>query len=85
MSIFRIIGIVLLVIGIAMIVTGSFHFKEKKKIIDTNAVDISTKEDKVVTWPRIAGVVVAMRGIVLIVIGERVRQALVQKRLYKTK
>ena len=71
MSIFRIIGIVLLVIGIAMIATGSFHFKEKKKIIDTNAVDISTKEDKVVTWPRIAGVVVAVGGIVLIVIGEK--------------
>ena len=73
MSIFRIIGIVLLVLGIAMIATGSFQFREKKKILDTNTVDISTTENKIVTWPRIAGVAVAVGGIVLIVIGRNSR------------
>lgn len=68
MGIFRIIGIVLLVIGIAMMATGSLHFREKKKILDTNTVDISTKEDKIVTWPRMADAVIATGGIVCLLL-----------------
>jgi len=71
MSIFKIIGIILIIAGIAMLATGSFHFKEKKKVVDTNVVDISTKETKIVTWPRIAGVVVALGGVVLLLLGEK--------------
>jgi len=44
MRVFKIIGIILIVAGIAMLVTGSFHFKEKKKVLDTDVVDISTKD-----------------------------------------
>jgi uncharacterized membrane protein len=71
MSIFRIIGIVLLILGIAMIATGSFHYHENKKILDTNTVDISAKEEKTVSWPRITGVIIVAGSIVLIVIGEK--------------
>ncbi len=71
MSIFKIIGIILIIAGIAMLATGSFHFKEKKKVVDTNVVDISTKETKIVTWPRIAGVVVALGGVVHLLLGEK--------------
>lgn len=68
---FKIIGIVLIVAGIAMLATGSFHFKEKEKVLDTDVVDISTKETKIVTWPRIAGVVVALGGIILLLLAEK--------------
>lgn len=71
MKLFRIIGIFLILIGIAMLVTGAFHFKEKKKILDTDVIDISRTETKVVTWPRIAGVVVIAGGIVLLILGEK--------------
>ena len=71
MSIFKIIGIILIIAGIAMLATGSFHFKEKKKVLDTNVVDITTNETKIVTWPRIAGVVVAVGGVVLLLLGEK--------------
>ena len=71
MRVFKIIGIILIVAGIAMLVTGSFHFKEKKKVLDTDVVDISTKETKIVTWPRIIGVVAALGGIVVLLLGEK--------------
>ena len=71
MNVFKIMGIILILAGIAMLATGSFHFKEKKKILDTNVVDISTKETKIVTWPRIAGVVVAVGGVVLLLLEEK--------------
>jgi uncharacterized membrane protein YidH (DUF202 family) len=67
----RIIGIILIVAGIAMLATGEFHFKDKKKVLDTDIVDINRTETKVVTWPRIAGVVVMAGGILLLIIGER--------------
>lgn len=71
MKLFRIIGIILIVIGIAMLATGAFHFKEKKKVLDTDVIDINRTETKVVTWPRIAGVVVISGGIVLLILGEK--------------
>ena len=71
MRVFKIIGIILIVAGIAMLVTGSFHFKEKKKVLDTDVVDISTRETKIVTWPRIIGVVIALGGIVILLLGEK--------------
>jgi len=71
MKVFRIIGIVLILVGIAMLATGGFHFKEKKKVLDTDVIDINRTETKVVTWPRIAGVVVMAGGIVLLIFGEK--------------
>lgn len=73
MKTFTIIGIILLLVGIAMMVTGSFHFKEKKKVLDTDIVDISKTETKVVTWPRIAGVIVIVGGAALLIMGEKKR------------
>lgn len=74
MRIFKIIGIVLIVAGIAMLATGGFHYKEKKKVLDTDMVDINRTETKLVTWPRIAGVVVMAGGVVLLIIGERKKE-----------
>jgi drug/metabolite transporter (DMT)-like permease len=68
MSILKWIGIFLILIGIAMVATGGFHFKEKKKVLDTDIVDISKTQTKIVTWPRIAGAVVVMGGIILLVL-----------------
>lgn len=68
MNALKITGIVLIIIGIAMLATGGFHFKEKKKILDTDVVDISKTETRVVTWPRIAGAVVIVGGIALLLI-----------------
>lgn len=68
MSALKIIGLVLIVTGIAMLATGGFHFKEKKKILDTDVIDINKTETKIVTWPRIAGTVVIVGGIVLLLV-----------------
>jgi drug/metabolite transporter (DMT)-like permease len=71
MRVFKIIGIILVIAGIAMLATGSFHFKERKKVLDTDVVDISRTETKVVSWPRIAGVVVIVGGIALLLLNKR--------------
>jgi drug/metabolite transporter (DMT)-like permease len=70
MSALKIIGIVLIVAGVAMLSTGGFHFKEKKKVLDTDVVDISRTETRIVTWPRIAGVVVIVGGVALLLLNK---------------
>jgi len=71
MNVLKIIGIVLIVIGIAMLVTGSFHYKERKKVLDTDVIDINKTETKTVAWPRIAGVVVIVGGVVVLLLGAK--------------
>ena len=73
MSALKIVGFLLIIIGIAMLATGGFHFKEKKKILDTSVIDINKTETRVVTWPRIAGAVVIVGGIALLFINRNNR------------
>ena len=71
MRVFKIIGIILVIAGIAMLATGSFHLKQRKKVLDTDVIDISRTETKIVTWPRIAGAVVIVGGIALLLLNKR--------------
>lgn len=69
----RIIGICLILLGIAMIATGGFRFKQREKIIDTNTVDITIKKEKTITWPWFAGGIAVIGGIALLLIGNNKR------------
>ena len=51
-----------------MMATGGFSFKKKKKLIDSNTVDISIKETKTVTWPWFAGGIAIVGGIVVLLL-----------------
>lgn len=69
-----IIGIALVLFGLAMIATGGFSFQQKKKVLNTNTVDITTKETKTVTWPPVVGGLVIAGGIVLLLVGGKSRK-----------
>lgn len=73
MKALTITGFFLIIIGIAMLATGGFHFKEKKKILDTDVVDINRTETKIVTWPRIVGVIVIVGGVALLLVNRNNR------------
>lgn len=67
----KILGIVLILLGIAMIATGGFNFKAKEKILDTDKIDISKTETKTVTWPWFAGGIALVGGVVILLAGNR--------------
>lgn len=69
----KIIGIILIIVGIAMAVTGSFSFQYKKKIIDTDFIDISKRETKTVVWPRITGAVIIVGGVAMLLLSGKRR------------
>jgi uncharacterized membrane protein YidH (DUF202 family) len=71
MKIARIIGIVLIIVGIAMVATGEFNFKSKEKILDTREVEINRTETKIITWPRFTGAIIGVAGIIILLLADK--------------
>ena len=67
----KIVGIVLLISGLLMCIFTSVNFTQEKKIVDLGPIQINQKQNKTVRWPIIAGVAVAISGIVLVVVDKK--------------
>jgi drug/metabolite transporter (DMT)-like permease len=64
-------GIVLIVIGIAMIIIRGISVPTQKKVVDLGPVEINKTENKWIGWPTYAGAIVAVIGVVLTVSGRK--------------
>lgn len=62
----RIIGVVVVIIGIIMIAYNSFNFKTTEKVVDLGAVEITKEKNNPITWSPILGVVLLIGGVVII-------------------
>lgn len=68
----RTIGIILAIIGIAMLVLGGgFSFTKKEKVIDAGPLEITADKKEHVNWPPYVGGIVLVVGIVLAVSGNK--------------
>jgi drug/metabolite transporter (DMT)-like permease len=65
------LGIILIVIGIAMIIIRGISVPTQKKVIDIGSLEIRKTENKWIGWPTYAGAIVAAVGVVLAVSGKR--------------
>jgi hypothetical protein len=61
------IGIILIVLGIAMLIFRGFNVQTEKKVVDLGVAEINKKENKWIDWPVYAGAVAIVAGIVLVV------------------
>ena len=59
----KVFGILLLVVGIAMIIIRGITVPTKKKVVDLGPVEINKTENKYVGWPTYAG---AIGGLVIL-------------------
>jgi hypothetical protein len=60
------LGIVLVVIGLAMIIIRGVSVPVEKNLVDIGPVKINRTENKWIGWPTYAGAIVAVAGIALI-------------------
>jgi hypothetical protein len=60
------LGIVLVVIGLAMIIIRGVSVPVEKNVVDIGPVKINKTENKWIGWPTYAGAIVAVAGIALI-------------------
>lgn len=67
----RILGIILIVIGILMFVFRSISFTKKEKVVDLGSVEINKSEKKSVYWPTYAAGGVAVVGLILVLVSKK--------------
>ncbi|SDF73378.1 hypothetical protein SAMN05421827_101357 [Pedobacter terrae] len=68
----RTLGIILMVVGIAMLIWTGFSYTKKEKIVDAGPIQISADKEKSVNWPPYVGGIILIAGVfVFIASGKR--------------
>ncbi|MFH1219700.1 MAG: hypothetical protein V1694_04530 [Candidatus Eisenbacteria bacterium] len=67
----KIIGIVLVVLGILALVYGGISYNKNRTVLQMGSVSVTATEHKSIAVPAVVGVVVLVGGVVLLVTGKR--------------
>ncbi len=65
------IGIILIVVGIAMLAIRGFNVTSEKKVIDAGPLEVKKEENRWVGWPVYTGAVAVIAGLILVVADRR--------------
>ena len=60
-------GIILIVVGIAMVLIRGFSVTTEKEVIDIGPLEVDKKENKWIGWPTYAGALIAVVGVIMVV------------------
>ena len=63
----RTIGMLMIVIGAAMLIWTGFTYTKKEKIIDAGPIQVSADKQESVNWPPYLGGILIVGGIVVLV------------------
>ncbi len=69
----RIVGAVLVVLGIVALVWGGVFWTERDTVLDAGPLEISTERREGVSLPPVLGVIALVGGIVLLAVPDRRR------------
>jgi uncharacterized membrane protein len=67
----KVLGIVLIGLGILMLVYTGFSYKHREKVVDAGPVHISADKEKTVNWPPYAGGILIVGGVIVLAMGNR--------------
>lgn len=65
------IGIILIFLGILMLLYNSFNFTTTEKVVDIGPIQVNKEVNHPVAWSPIIGIVLAVGGVVLLVVGNK--------------
>jgi len=65
------VGLILIIIGIAMLVWTGFTYTKKEKIVDAGPIQISADKEKSVNWPPYVGGIILVAGVFVFVASKR--------------
>ncbi|WP_413667144.1 hypothetical protein ACEN9X_21795 [Mucilaginibacter sp. Mucisp86] len=60
------IGILLIIVGAAMLIWTGFTYTKKEKIIDAGPIQVSAAREKTVNWPPYLGGLLVIGGIIIV-------------------
>jgi len=67
----RNIGIILIVIGAAMLIWSGFTYTTKEKVVDAGPLQISANKKHNVSWPPYVGAIFLVGGIIVMVTSKK--------------
>ena len=67
----KIIGIVLVVLGVLALVYGGISYNKNRTVLQMGSVSVTATEHKSIAVPAVVGVVVLIGGVALLVVGKR--------------
>jgi len=67
----RTLGLILILIGIAMLVWTGFTYTKKEKIIDAGPIQVSADKEKSVNWPPYAGGIILVAGVFVFIASKK--------------
>jgi uncharacterized membrane protein YidH (DUF202 family) len=67
----KIIGIILIILGIVALVFGGISYTKREKVIDLGPIEATAEEKKTIPLPPVLGAISLVGGIVLLVVGSR--------------
>jgi len=65
------VGLILILVGIAMLVWTGFSYTKKEKIVDAGPIQISADKEKSVNWPPYVGGIILVAGVFVFVASKR--------------
>jgi hypothetical protein len=65
----KILGLVLIVLGLLVLVYGGFSYTKRKKVLDIGGITATTEEHRTVPISPVAGVVAVAAGVGIMVVG----------------
>ena len=69
----KLIGIVLIVVGIVALALGGFTYTKREKVLDIGPLQATTETQKTVPLSPIVGIASLVAGVVLVVVGSKTR------------
>jgi len=69
----KLIGIILIVVGIAALAMGGFSYTKREKVLDIGPLQATTETRKTIPIAPVAGVAALAGGIALLVVGSKSR------------
>jgi len=67
----KIIGIVLVVIGVLALVYGGISYDKNRTVLEVGSMSVTATEHKSIPVPAVAGVVALVGGVAVLVFGKR--------------
>jgi uncharacterized membrane protein YidH (DUF202 family) len=73
MSMKRVLGILLIIVGVVALLTGGVFWTDRDTVVDAGPLEITTEDREGVAIPTVAGVLLLVGGIALLVLPARRR------------
>ena len=68
-----VVGVLLIVLGVAMLLTGGYSYEKRDKVLDAGPLQATVQHDKRVTIPPVVSGIVLAAGVALLFVGNRQR------------